>query len=70
MSQTGIIFATLVIGFLVYVTTRGRLPLYVGVIWKKAAASAPNASAIPSNPVKANILPQLPDIGQTQAFPF
>lgn len=39
MTQTSVIFGALVVGFIVYITTKGRLPAYVATLW----ATAPNS---------------------------
>lgn len=44
MSQTSVIFGALVIGFIVYITTKGRLPAYVATLWATAPSST-NAGA-------------------------
>ncbi len=47
MSQQSVIFAALFIGFVVYITARGRLPAYVALFWTKGApASAPASQTV------------------------
>lgn len=41
MSQTAVIFASLFVAFLVYVTLRGQLPAYAAVFFGKAPPDAP-----------------------------
>lgn len=45
MSQTSVIFAGLLIGFVVYVTLKGELPAYAAILWGSAPTSAVPASA-------------------------
>lgn len=40
MQQSSIIFGALFIGFLLYVTARGRLPAYVSLFWKGGTGNA------------------------------
>ena len=49
MSQQSVIFAALFIGFVVYITARGRLPAYVALFWAQGAA--PPANAFTPSPV-------------------
>lgn len=50
VSQTGVIFWALFVGFVVYVTIKGRLPLYINVIYAKAPASATGNTATLTQP--------------------
>jgi hypothetical protein len=51
MSQNSVIFAALVIGFIVYITIKGELPAYVALFWIR------NTSALGTNPIAATAQP-------------
>ena len=53
MSQNSVIFAAFFIGFLIYVTLRGRLAQYVGLFWKPGQT----LGVVPSGSQGTNIPP-------------
>jgi hypothetical protein len=66
MSQQSAIFAAMLIGFVVYITMRGRLPAYVALFWTKAAtpisttgtSAQPTVPTLPTSPASAPYLDQ------------
>lgn len=79
MNQSSVIFGGLFIGFLIYVTIRGRLPAYAALFYQKGSGSGsgnPAATApLVTNPFGTGISPitpggtQVPNIGLTPLTP-
>ncbi len=55
MNQTSIIAASLVIGFIVFVTTRGELPAYLAVFGIGQSNMGPNVGTLNQNVAAAQI---------------
>ena len=62
MSQTSIIFGALIVGFIVYVTIKGRLPMYAAVLFGgvKGTNAASDKGAATNMPTMPTTLPPPP----------
>lgn len=46
MSQSNVIFAAIFVAYLVFITMRGEVPIYLGLLLKSPAASSPLANPV------------------------
>jgi len=53
MSQQSAIFAALFLGFVVFITMKGKLPAYVALLWSRSKASSSGTGAVAVGPGSA-----------------
>lgn len=46
MSQSNVIFAAIFVAYLVFITMRGEVPIYLGLLLKSPAPSSPLANPV------------------------
>lgn len=66
MSQTSIIFGTLLIGFIVYITIKGELPAYAAVLWGPKPATGTVTTTFPNGAIPT--LSPIPSLGNTMSM--